>query len=130
MPAKHVVDVKARLIITAWEGDATDIDFIEGLKEYQKNIQSKSEYHGFNEILNFTGIASIRLTANGLKRIGSIASTTDSKNMNTKLAFIVSSNLAFGFVRMYQAYRSFSRNSTKVVRVFKKESDALEWVQR
>ncbi len=130
MPAKHIVDVEARLLITTWEGDATDMDFIEGLKEYQKNIQSKSEYHGFNEIINFTGIASIKLTASGLKRIGSIASTTDSKNISTKLAFIVSSNLAYGLVRMYEAYRSLSRNSTKLVRVFKKESDALEWVQK
>ena len=130
MPAKHVIDIKAKLLITTWEGDATDIDFIEGLKEYQKNIQSKSEYYGFNEILDLTRVTGIKLTTDGLKRIGSVASTTDSKEINTKLAFIVSSNLAYGLVRMYEVLRTFSKNSTKTIRVFKKESDAFEWVQK
>jgi len=130
MPAKHVIDIKDKLLITTWEGDATDIDFIEGLKEYQKNIQSKSEYCGFNEVLDLTGITGIKLTIDGLKRIGRVASTTDSKDINTKLAFIVSSKLAYGLVRMYEVLRTFSTKSTKTIRVFKKESDAFEWVQK
>ena len=130
MPAKYVIDIKAKLLITTWEGDVTDIDFIEGLKEYQKNIQSKSEYNGFNEVLDLTGIAGIKLTTDGLRIIGSIASRTDSKEINTKLAFIVSSNLAYGLVRMYEVLRTFSKNSTKTICVFKKESDAFEWVQK
>ena len=130
MPAKHVIDIKSKLIITTWEGDATDIDFIKGLKEYQKNILSKSEYYGFNEILDLTRVTAIKLTTAGLKMIGSVASTTDSKEISTKLAFIVSSNLAYGLARMYGALRAYSNNSTKTIRAFKKESDAYEWVQK
>ena len=62
--------------------------------------------------------------------IGSVASTTDNKEINTKLAVIVSSNLAYGLVKMYEALRAYSNNSTKTIRAFKKESDAYEWVQK
>jgi len=130
MPAKHVIDIKARLLITTWEGDATDNDLIEGLEVYQKNIQSKSEYYGFNEILDLTGITDLKITREGLITIGKVASTSDSKEISTKLAVIVSSSLAYGLVRMYEVLRSFSKSSTKSIRVFKKESDAFEWAQK
>ncbi len=129
MPAKHHIDTKAQLLITTWEGDAIDIDFINAIKKYQKDIQSNSDYHSFNEIVDLTKVTGMKLTTGGIKNIGSIASSTDKGGVNTKLAIIVSSNLAFGLARMYEAYRSFSKESTKIVRVFRKESDAFEWVK-
>jgi len=130
MPAKHDIDINKKLIITKWDGIATDNDFINALKEYQKNIQSKSECKGFNEVFDCTGITKIKITTNGLRGIGSIASRSDKNNLKTKLAFIVSSNLAFGLVRMYEALRSFEKKSTKEIRVFKVQKEAFEWVRQ
>ncbi len=130
MPAKHVIDIKAMLLITTWEGEAIDNKFIEAIKKYQADIQSNSGYHGFNEVVDLTKVTKIKLTTKGIKNIGSIASSTDKTGVETKLAIIVSSNLAFGLARMYEALRSFSTNSTKIVKVFKNESDAFEWVKK
>ena len=130
MPAKHVIDIKAMLLITTWEGEAIDNKFIEAIKKYQADIQSNSGYHGFNEVVDLTKVTKIKLTTKGIINIGSIASSTDKTGVETKLAIIVSSNLAFGLARMYEALRSFSTNSTKIVKVFKNESDAFEWVKK
>ena len=130
MPAKHAIDTKAMLLITTWEGEAIDNEFIEAIKKYQSDIQCNRDYHGFNEVVDFRKVTKIKLTTKGITNIGSIASSTDNTGVKTKLVFIVSSDLAYGLVRMYEAIRSFSANATKTVKVFKNESDAFEWVQK
>lgn len=129
MPAIHEIDNPRRLILTTWEGEAHNIEFIESLKKYQNDIQNHPDYINYNEVVNLSKVTSIKLTTEGIKNIGLIASATDHNDVNRKLALIVSSNLAFGLARMYMAYRSFTKKSNKEVRVFKTEKDAYEWVK-
>ena len=130
MPANHNIDTKAQLLITTWEGEARDIEFIEAIKKYQKDIQSHPDYINYNEVVDFSNVTGINLTAEGIKNIGTIASTTDQNEVNRKLAFIVSSPLAYGLARMYEAYRSFSKKGQKEINIFKNEKDAFEWIQK
>ena len=129
MPASHYIDNESRLIITTWEGDAIDIDFIEALKKYQEDIQNKSDYLDYNEMVNLRKTLRIRLSVKGLKNIVKIASGTDKYRPKTKLALIVSSNLAYNFARLYATYRNFGKKNKKQIRVFKSESDALDWIR-
>jgi hypothetical protein len=129
MPAKHHINNRAQLILTTWESEADDIGFIETVSKYQNNILSKLDYSGYNEVVNFCKTTDIKLIAEGLKTISQIASRTDRNRVTRKLALIVSSNLAFGLARMYQAYRKVDRSANKEVRIFKKESDAVEWAK-
>jgi len=129
MPANHKIDTKTKLLITTWEGEARDIDFIQAIKKYQKDIQNHPDYIAYNEVVDFSKVTGIKLTTEGIKSIGLIASSTDQNEVNRKLAFIVSSNLAFGLARMYEAYRGFSKKSHKEIRIFKNEKDAFEWVK-
>jgi len=128
MPANHHIDNDNQLILTTWEGEASDTEFIEAIKKYQDNIQNDPDYINYNEIVDCRKITKLKLTTQGIKTIGTIASSTDTDKINKKLALIVSSNLAFGLARMYETYRSFSKNANKEIRVFKNESDALNWV--
>ena len=130
MPANHHIDNKNKLIITTWEGEARDIEFIEAIKKYQNDIQNHPDYINYNEIVNLSKVTSFKLTTKGIKTIGEIASTTDKKEINRKLALIVNSNLAFGLARMYEAYRSFSKSANKEIRVFKNEKNAFEWIEK
>jgi len=130
MPAHHHIDSKAQLIITTWEGEARDVEFIEALKKYQKDIQNHIDYISYNEVVNLSHITSIKITTEGIKTIALIASGTDNRETNRKLALIVSSNLAYGLAKMYEAYRSFSKNACKEICVFKDENDAFEWVRK
>ena len=129
MPAKHHIDNKAKLIITEWEGDVIDIDLIDAIKKYQKDIQSNPDYLYYNEVIDFSNAASIKLSTKGIISIGQIASSTDHREINKKLAIIVNSKLAFGLTRMYLAYRSIEKNANKEARIFKKADEAYEWLQ-
>jgi len=128
MPASHHIDNEARLIITTWEGDAIDNDFIEALIKYQKDVQNKPDRLDYNEIVNLKKVSRIKLSLKGLKNIGKIASSTDKYRTKTKLAIIVSSDLAFNFARLYATYRNFGKSTNKKIAVFKSESDALDWI--
>ncbi len=129
MSAKHQIDNETRLIISSWEGEAIDVDFIEAIKKYQRDFQTHPDYINYNELVDLSMVSNIKLTTTGLKNIGKIASKTDQVENKRKLAFIVSSNKAFFFARMYTAFRSFFRNSNKDIRVFTSESEAMEWLQ-
>lgn len=130
MPAIHNIDSDAQLIITTWEGEARDSELIAAIKKYQQGIQSNPDYIDYNEVLDLSGITRIKVTTNGVKAIGKIAPATDQTGKHKKLAVIVSSNLAYGLTRMYQAYRSLSKKSNKVVRIFKNKNDAFEWIKK
>lgn len=128
MPATHIIDSTTRLIITTWEGDALDTDFIAAVKKYQNEIQSNPDYIDYNEMVDLSNVSNIKFTTEGIKSIGQIASATDQAGKDKKLALIVNSKLAYGLARMYEAYRSFSKKSKKVIRIFKNKEDALEWL--
>ena len=130
MPANHNIDTKTKLLITKWDGVAGDIEFIDAIKKYQKDIQNHPDYINYNEVVDFSNVTGIKLTTEGIKNIGLIASRTDQNEANRKLALIVSSSLAFGLARMYEIYRGFEKKAHKEIRIFKNEKDAFEWVQK
>ena len=129
MPAKHFIDKESKLIITTWEGDAVDIEFIEVITKYQKDIQINPEYIEYNEVANFCKITSIKLTPKGLKRIGRIASKTDQYKFNSKLALVVSSGTAFNLARIYASFRNLQNGTNKEIRIFKSELEAMDWAK-
>ncbi|MDG5466717.1 hypothetical protein P9J64_00110 [Deltaproteobacteria bacterium IMCC39524] len=129
MPAKHFIDKEAKLIVTTWEGDAADIEFIEAITKYQKDIQLNPEYIEYNEVANFCKITSIKLTPKGLKTIGRIASKTDQYKFNSKLALVVSSGAAFNLARIYASFRNIQNGTNKEIRIFKSEVEAMGWAQ-
>ena len=129
MPASHYIDKKLKILVSTWEGDATDSECIEALKKYQEEFQNNPEYIKYNEIIDTRKVKKIKLTTKGIKYSSQLASSTDRNEKNRKLAFIVNSNLAYGLVRMFIAYRSFSDNASKEINVFKNEKKAIEWVK-
>ena len=128
MPASYYIDNHTRIIFTVWEGEAVDIDLIDALKKYQTEIKNSPEYDDYDELVNLSQMTGTKLSLNGLKKIGQIASRTDQDTIKTKLALVVSTDIAFSLARMYEAYRTFAHKSNKEIRVFKKENDALEWL--
>ena len=103
---------------------------IEAIEKYQREVQSRPDYMNYNEVVDLSKGTNIKLTTTDLKNIGKVASRTDEAENKKKLAFIVSSNKAFFFARMYTMFRSFFKNSNKDIRVFNNESEAFEWLQK
>jgi len=128
MPAKFYIDDQNRILFTVWEGEATDSDLIDTLKRYKMEIIGSNEYIDYDELVNLREMTGTKLSLNGLKKIAQAASSTDNETIKTKLALIVSTDIAFSLARMYEAYRTFTHKSNKEIRVFKMENDALEWL--
>jgi len=128
MPSIHNIDHERKLIITSWEGDIHDQELISTLIAYQKNIQSQPELTDFHELLDFTQARKIKLSRYGIRNLSKIAVLTDAQRSHTKLAIIVNSALAYGFARMYIAYRSFSNDSSKDIQVYRNYHDAMNWI--
>jgi len=129
MAAEHHINNETKIILTRWEGDVTQEDFIEALKNYQKNIQCKAEYLEYNEVFDVSNAAMINLTISGLLAIGRTASKTDHLFSCKKLALIVGTAKAFTLARMYQIYRNMGVSSCKEIRVFKSKNEAVAWAK-
>lgn len=129
MSAKHHIDNENNLLFTVWEGDASESEFIDVLKKYQADIQCDPDYVHYNEVLDLGNAANIRVKISGLINIGHIASQTDHLFSNKKLAIVVSSNMVFGLIRIYEAYRNIGARSPKEMQVFKSKSKAIEWAK-
>jgi hypothetical protein len=129
MPAHHQIDKLNQTITTTWEGEATDLNLIEALQRYETEVKGKSEYACYHELVNFSGTSSIQLTSVGLLKIAQLAAKSDKSIANTRLAIVVSSTFAFGFAKIYEAYRRYTPRNRKVVRVYKSAEEALAWIK-
>jgi len=129
MPATHHIDNESRLILTVWEGEATDSEFIEALKKYLDEIQSDPEYIYYNEIVNLTEATPVNLSIRGLLAIGRIAAQAEKRIPGKKMALIIDSDFAIGLANMYIFYRNMGDESRKKIAVFKKEGEAYKWVK-
>ncbi len=128
MPANHQVDTNARIIFTTWEGDATDAELYEALKLYYENIRSKPEYSDYDEMVSFSDVAAVKVTAKGMMDLAKLASSSDQPGVSTRLAFVTNSTLARSFANLYATYRNVILKTGKTIRVFGNDENALKWV--
>ena len=130
MPATHHIDNESELIITVWEGEATDSEFIMALKKYHKDIQSDPRYAGYNEIVNLTKATPMNLTISGLLTIGRMATDAERRVHNKKMALIVGTDFAWSLANMYVFYRNMGDDKRKKIAVFRTEQEAYEWLKK
>ena len=129
MPAQHHIDDQEKIIVTKWIGEATDDRLLSALNKYQNEIQNDTRYVGYNEIVDFRDVPTFQISIKGLKNIGRAASKTDQHRPRTRLAFIVSTNLAVNLAKLYAVYRNFGKTPKKHIRAFKNEAEAYEWAR-
>ena len=128
MVANHHIDDTHKLIFTTWEGAATDADCTSAMKNYLVKFSGNAYYSHYNEMVDCRNVTHIDVTPAGICKLSKMASEFDKNRSHTKLALLVSSDLAYGMARMYELYRSAIPGTRKDIRVFKKENDALEWI--
>jgi hypothetical protein len=132
MPAQHHIDDDNRLIITTWYGEANVDELIDAYKDYQQNIKSQPIYYSYNEIVDFSQSVNLKLSFDEIRKVGDIASEFDREDIKTKLAIIVSPGWTYeyGLALLYESYRKIIPYGNKEIRIFKNESDALDWVKK
>lgn len=127
MPAIHRVDTEKRVIITTWDGDASDEALIAALKSYLKEFRNSAPYQSYDELLDFSLATEFHLSTKGIVELSNISRQADVPGIQSKLAIIAKTPLIFGLSKMYVAYRNML-SETKQISVFKNSDDALTWL--
>jgi hypothetical protein len=128
MPATHYLVEEKKIIFTDWHGEPSDNDLVDALNIYLRDIKSRPELDGYNELVDFSDTKGLKLSIDVLIELGKIASKYD-KPGNNKLAIVVNSSLAYGLARMYGVYRNYNPQSSKEVQVFRSKAEAMVWLE-
>ncbi len=125
MPIDYVIDSGRRLVLARGRGDLDEAD----LFGYQREVWSRPELAGYNELMDMTGVAHIHLPSiDRILELSSVSAAMDLPEETSRFAIVAPDDLAFGLGRMYQAYRGLDQRSTKRVGVFRTMVQALAFL--
>ena len=97
--------------------------------DYQREVWSRNDVTGFNELLDLSAVEQIDLTStDSIEEFARLAVSMDIPATATRFAIVAPTDLMFGLGRMYEAYRNRNEQSTKQARVFRSRSEALAWL--
>jgi hypothetical protein len=120
----HDIRSDLNLVISTWRGDVDDDLMVEAYRRLYSSSEWKA---GFDELvdLRLSGLAAV--TAEGLWDVSRlVAERTGELERPFKTAALVSADLTFGMVRMYEM---LSDGSPETVRVFREPREALQWLE-
>ena len=121
MPITYWIDHEQRLVMATGHGTVTHEDIF----GYQRDLRSRPELAGYDELLDMRPVEHIALTSP--ERVWELAwhsAGMDVRASASRLAIVAPTDLVFGLGRMYEAYRSLDDRSTKQVGVFRSLPDA------
>ena len=125
MPIEHSIDHPRRLVIARGRGTLTGQDIF----GYQREVWSKPEVAGYDELMDMGGVEHIALESIGrVEQLARVSAAMDTPSRPSKFAIVAPDDVAFGLGRMYQTYRAFNERSTKEVGVFRSWKRALAFL--
>ena len=127
MSATHIFDDDSSLIITTWDGEATDASFLSALDNYLTTVAMDTRYERYNEIVDISHAKPMSITIEGLITIGQKAYNSDRKVSGRRMAVIVDSQFMYGFIKLYAYYRNMGDASAKTIDVFINFEQAFSW---
>ena len=126
MPIVFKIDHERKTVFARGLGVLTDEDVF----GYQKEVWSREDTRGYNELMDMRGVEQIALPSmDRVRDLANLSAEMDADKRESKFAIVASSDLAFGLGRMYEAYRGMNPKSGKEVKVFRNPEDALKWLE-
>lgn len=127
MPIFFKLDHERRVVFAEGSGRLTDHDVF----GYQQEVWSRSDVHGYDELMDMSGVESIEPpTPERVRELAELAAKMDAPAVATRLAIVAPSTLAFGLGKMFQAQRDLQDGSRKEVGVFRTRQEALGFLDR
>jgi hypothetical protein len=125
MPIEFSIDHEKRLVRAKGSGTLTDEDVF----SYQREVWSRAEVAGYNELMNMSDVKQIALPSmDRVRDLAKLSASMDIAKSESKFAVVLAADLAFGLGRMYEMYRDLQAQSTKQVGVFRTLGEALEFL--
>ncbi len=125
MPIDYVIDHERRLVTAKGHGILTHEDVI----GYQRDVWSRPEVNGYNELVDMSQVERIALQSiERVQELAKFSAGMDAGSSASRFAIVAPTGEAFGLGRMYQTYRSLDDRSTKEVGVFRSLDEALAFL--
>ena len=126
MPIDYSIDSARRLVVARGTGAFTP----EAVFAYQREVWSRPDVVGYDELVDMTGVETVvEATSDNIQQLAELAASMDAGSPRaTKMAIVAPQDLVFGLGRMFDAYRSADRRSSKEVRVFRTIAEAMAFL--
>ena len=125
MPIEYWIDMERRLVVARGYGTFTPEDIF----GYQRDVWSRPEVAGFDELVDMSGVEQIALPSpHRIQELAQLSAGMDPPASASRFAIVAPAELAFGLGRMYETYRALEDRSTKQVGVFRTMEQALEFL--
>ena len=126
MPIGYQIDHGRRLVLASASGKLTAEDFF----TYKRNVWSRPEVRGFNELVDASKIEDIlSLSFEKISGLAKLSADMDDNAISTKLAIVTSDTIFYYLGQLYEVHRNMNPKSTKKVAVFLSMQEALDWIE-
>jgi hypothetical protein len=119
MPAFYKIDKERRLVMTTGAGRLSMADAL----AHQEKLAGDSDFDpGFSQLMDFTHVTQIDLNADDIR----VLAQRSIFSPQSRRAFIVPSDSAYGLARMYEILREEAGEHG--IGVFRNLDEALDWI--
>jgi hypothetical protein len=125
MPLEYRIDHESRVVFATAARALTEEDFF----AYQREVWSRNDLAGYDEIVDLGGAEHLLLApGDKVRALAELASAMDVSGASSRLAIVAPHDVAYGFARMFETYRTMNQRGAKVVSVFRSMQAALDWL--
>jgi hypothetical protein len=125
MPLEYRIDRELRVVFAT----ASRVLLDEDVFAYQREVWSQSDLAGYNEVVDLSPVEDLVLSSGDrVRALAELASAMDVSGASSKLAIVAPQDLAYGFARMFESYRTMNLSGGKAVSVFRSMQAALDWL--
>ena len=127
MPLEYRIDRERRVVFATAARTLSDED----LFVYQREVWSRSDLTGYDEVVDLGQVEGfVQASGDRVRALAELASAMDEPGASSsKVAIVAPQDLAYGFARMFETYRTLNQSGSKVVSVFRSMQAALDWLR-
>lgn len=125
MPLDYRIDRERRVVFATATRTLSDEDVF----TYQREAWSRTDLAGYDEVVDLSLVEDLVLSSGDrVRALAELAAAMDVPGSSSKLAIVAPQDLAYGFARMFETYRTMNPGGGKVVSVFRSMQAALDWL--
>jgi hypothetical protein len=122
MPISCRINHLRRVVLAAGHGTLNDQDVF----TYQKTVWSRKDIAGYDELMDMTDVQKIVPPPTArIRQLAEVASKMESSNSTSKFAILAPSDVAYGYGRMFKAFRAYQDGGSREVEVFRTQQEVM-----
>jgi len=122
MPISCRINHFRRVVLAAGHGTLNDQDVF----TYQKTVWSRKDIAGYDELIDMTEVQEIVPPSTArIRQLAEVASKMESSNSASKFAILAPTDEAYGYGRMFKAFRAYQDGETRNVEVFRTKQEVM-----